>query len=165
MLEPRIETQPVIHLVGLHAKFISVFAKDTNAPETIGPLWGALHDRLGELTPTEPGVFYGYTWLEPEENRSRPDELGYLAGVEVAPGSAVPDGMVALDTAPGLYAVFEHRGVIETFHDTVRSIYEEWLPRSGFVGNGAGDLERYGLGWAHDREDSVFEFRVGIRPR
>lgn len=165
MDEPRIETRPALRLAGVRARFVSALAADSDAPDVIGPLWGRLHEQLEGVTPVEPGVFYGWTTLAPEASRSRPDELEYVAGVEVAPDAQAPEGMVAVETAAGLYAVFEHRGPIWTFHDAVRWIYEEWLPASPYEGNGIGDLERYDARWAPDREDSVFEFLVGIRPR
>ena len=107
-------------------------------------------------------MFYGWTYVLPAAERTREDEFGYVAGVEVEPGSAVPDGMVACEAAGGLYALFEHRGPIVGFHDLVVRIYREWLPASPYRGNGIGDLERYDERWSPDDEDSVFEFRIGI---
>ena len=165
MLEPRIETLPAIRLLGVQATYISGLSPDTNAPETIGPLWGQLHERLGEITPAEPGVFYGWTFFRPPEQRARPDELEYVAGVEVAAEHTIPEGFAAVEAAGGLYAVFEHHGVMWTFHETVHRIYREWLPNSAYEGNGKGDLEHYDPRWVHDSEDSVYEFRVGSRPK
>ena len=165
MLTPRIETCSAIRLAGLQATFISGLSSDTTAPETIGTLWGALHQRLEEIDARESGVFYGWSYHLPPAERSRPDELGYVAGVEVAADFVAPEGMITLDTHEGLYAVFEHRGLMPGFADTLRAIYEDWLPGSGFVGNGQGDLEVYGSRWHHDREDSVFDYRVGIDRR
>jgi len=163
--EPRIEIYPRVHLVGLGTTFASILSGEDTARQAIGALWGRLHERVAEITAREPGVFYGWTWFLPPGLRSREDELGYVAGVEVASGAPVPEGMVSVEASEGLYAVFEHRGPLVTFHALILWIYREWLPSSPYRGNGRGDLECYDEGWKHDGEDSVFEFRVGVEER
>ncbi len=165
MQEPRIETLPAIPLVGLATTFVSALSEDSTAAQTIGPLWGGLIERLGEIAIAEEGALYGWTWILPPDQRSRPDELGYLAGAHVAPGAPVPEGMVSVEAAGGMYAVFEHHGPLEKFHDTVLWVYRDWLPNSPYEGNGKGDLERYDERWSPTGEDSIFDFRVGIRPK
>ena len=48
---------------------------------------------------------------------------------------------------------------------TLLAIYREWLPDSGYRGNGLGDIERYDERWVADSEDSVFEYWCGIKPK
>ena len=164
MIEPRWEEKSEMRVVGLHTKFISGLAIDTNAPNLIGPLWGQLHQRIGEIEAADPGVFYGVVSFPPKEERSHSDELDYVAGIEVAPGYEPPEGMVALTVPAGLRAVFEHRGVMWDFEKTLRAIYREWYPQSGYEHTGVADIERYDEQWAHDSEDSVFEYWLGLKP-
>ncbi len=167
MLEPRIETKPAILVMGLQAAFIAGRSPDSNAGEIVGPLWSRFHARQSEVEAVEPGVYVGWSFLGPPDQRAREDEVEYVAGVQVTPGCDVPDGMVAIETAAGLYAVFEHRGAMSEFAGLVRSIYGEWLPTSGCRGNGLGDLERYDSRGTDDgacaTEGSV-EYWLGIEP-
>jgi len=45
--------------------------------------------------------------------------------------------------APQRYAVFEHRGDLSTLHQTFYSIWNRWLPESGFKAADAPEFERY----------------------
>jgi AraC family transcriptional regulator len=158
-----IEQKAPIRLVGLRAKFRSGLAPDNNAGEVIGPLWGQLHGRLAEIDRSDPTVLYGYSWHGDPAQKSHPDELEYVAGAPVSAGAAVPEGMEAVETADALYAVFEHRGSMTGFGDTLAAIYGTWLPDSGYVGNGLGDVEVYDERWNMEGPGSVMEYWVGIR--
>ncbi len=161
----RIEEKAAVHLIGCQTRFISGLSPDTNAPGVIGPLWGTLHGRLPEIEQTHPTTLYGYCFpLHSKEPRTHEDELFYLAGAAAPEGAPVAEGLCELHTEAGLYAVFEHHGPIERFLVTVRAIYEDWLPTSGYVGNGAGDVEVYDERWRDGGKDSVVECWIGIRP-
>ena len=73
--------------------------------------------------------------------------------------------MEAVETAGATYAVFEHKGSMMGFGDTLNAIYKKWLPSSDYVGNGKGDVEIYDERWSMDGEDSVMEYWVGIAPK
>jgi AraC family transcriptional regulator len=164
-MEPiRIEEKPPIHLIGLRATFVSGLAENTDAGEVIGPLWERLDARLPEIQRSEPKALYGYCFHLPPEAVTRENELGYFAGAPVAADAPVPNGLESFDTAAGLYAVFEHHGPITRILETLRPIYADWLPQSGFIGSGAGDVEVYDERFRGGGPDSVVEYWVGIRP-
>jgi AraC family transcriptional regulator len=162
MQEPRIETKAPIRLVGLQTTFISGLSPDTNAPEVIGPLWGGLNARMAEIQRSDEKTCYGYSCYGAPAERTRDDELLYLAGAPVAADAPVPEGLVSVETAGGLYAVFEHRGPIWNLGATIKAIYAEWLPNSGYQGSDKGDVELYDERWSADGEDSILEYWVGI---
>lgn len=162
MQTPRVEEKSPLRLVGLQAAFISGLSPDTNAAEVIGPLWGTLHSRIAEIQRSDPTICYGYCCFGVPSEPRHPDEILYLAGVPVAAGAPVPAGLESIETAAGLYAVFEHRGPIWTLGTTLKAIYGDWLPTSGYRGSGKGDVEVYRQDWAADAEDSVMEYWVGI---
>ena len=162
MQEPRIETKPPMRLIGLQAKFISGLSPDTNAPDVIGPLWGGLNARMAEIQRSDEKTCYGFCCAGDPAERTRPDELLYLAGAPVAADAPVPEGLVAAETAGGQYAVFEHRGPIWNLGATIKAIYEEWLPTSGYRCSDRGDIELYDERWSADGEDSVLEYWLGI---
>ena len=165
MQEPRIETKDPIRLIGMPGRFIVGTSPETNAGEVIGPLWGQLNARMAEIERADESACYGYScWGDPAE-RSRPDEVEYLAGAPATADAPVPEGMLAVETAGGLYAVFEHRGPIWNLGATILAIYNEWLPQSEYEGNGKGDVELYDDRWSADGEDSVLEYWCGIKPK
>ena len=54
------------------------------------------------------------------------------AVVEVSEVYALPDGMVSYDLSGGKYAVFIHHGPASAFGETMKHIFQVWLPSSGF---------------------------------
>ena len=54
------------------------------------------------------------------------------AVVEVSDFDTVPSDMEPYELEGGRYAVFVHRGPASTFPQTIYSIFQEWLPHSGF---------------------------------
>lgn len=162
---PRVETKDPIRLIGMHGRFIVGTAPDSNAGEVVGPLWGRLIPRLSEIQRSDETLCYGYSYWGDPESRSRPDEVECVIGTPVAADAPVPEGMVAVETAGGLYAIFEHHGPIWTFPETLMKVYKEWLPKSAYEGSGIGDVEQYDERWSADGEDSVFEYWCGIKPK
>jgi AraC family transcriptional regulator len=45
---------------------------------------------------------------------------------------ALPEGMAVLPMAGGRYAKFTHRGVHDTFKNTMQMIFTEWLPKGPY---------------------------------
>ena len=70
-------------------------------------------------------------------------EFDYLAGVEVADGSELPDGFEALTLAPQRYAVFTHEGHVSGLPLTIEAVWKDWLPKSGLKPVQAPCFERY----------------------
>ncbi len=165
MQAPRIETKSPIRLIGLHSRYIRGTAPDTNAGEVVGPLWGQLNERMAEIERSDHKTCYGYSYWGDEAARSRPDEVECIVGAPATADAPVPNGMVAIETAGGLYAVFEHRGPIWNLGKTILAVYEDWLPKSDYEGSGLGDVELYDERWSADGEDSICEYWCGIKPR
>jgi len=65
----------------------------------------------------------------------------YTCGVEVA--GAAPAGLTLLRIPPQRYAVFFHAGHISAIRMSYRTIFDEWLPASGWRATGGPDFERY----------------------
>lgn len=55
-----------------------------------------------------------------------------ISGVAVSQPSELPEGMERLVLPGGDYAVFLHKGPVTTFSQTLRDIYQGWLPTSGY---------------------------------
>lgn len=54
------------------------------------------------------------------------------AAVELSKQELIPDGMDTILLTEGLYAVFIHKGAVDSFHETASYIFETWIPQSGY---------------------------------
>jgi len=96
MLEPEILVKPAMTIVGLETPFIHALSPETNNFKVIPPLWDTFSHRMGELAGRIGQASYGIIYSRPEEQRSHPHELQYIAGAQVRPGAAVPEGMMVI---------------------------------------------------------------------
>ena len=67
----------------------------------------------------------------------------YIAGVEVADFSDLPREFSGVRIPEQRYAVFTHREHISTIRRTINTIWNHWLPASGFKVADAPNFERY----------------------
>jgi AraC family transcriptional regulator len=82
-----------------------------------------------------------------------PGNFEYLCGVEVRNFDGVPSDWGRVRIAGQRYAVFVHRDHISAIKDTNISIWNRWLPASGYEAADAPDFERY---------DENFDPRTGF---
>ena len=150
-------------VVGLGANFIPILSEQGNAGEVIGPLWDRFMNRIGEVPGAVAGTTYGVMTLILDKNSMiHQHELRYIAGVEVAPGSAIPDGMEQVEIHAGRYAVFTHRGLILNMPETVRFIDSHWVPRSGKKIRKAPHFEVYDSRFVHDSAESELDIYIPL---
>ena len=72
----------------------------------------------------------------------------YMAGVEVSQAEGLPEGFESISLPAHRYAVFAHGGHVSELKDTIKSIWNGWLPASGYKPSTMpGLLERYGEGF------------------
>jgi AraC family transcriptional regulator len=113
---------------------VGVRGKMSLAADRTGDLWRALMPRRTEIGNRATNSYLSirvYPSMGPE--MFAPDTVfEKWAAVEVTDHSFVPDGMEAHTLAGGRYAVFEHLGPASAFPETMRYIFTEWLPESGY---------------------------------
>src|SRR3954451_15520515 len=112
-------------VVGMGTNFISVLSPDRNNAEKIPALWHAFVNRTGEIANKVEGVSYGLCEMLPPEVKKHPQELYYVACMEVTALGAVPAGMVQRTLPAGRYACFTHVGSLAKLGETNRFIYQE----------------------------------------
>jgi AraC family transcriptional regulator len=145
---PTIVNKPAFSVVGLLIHTVPM------SPD-IPPLWDQLVPRMDELPPSaEPHVSYGLMRYDPAMNA-----LDYMAGNPAGPG-AVPVGMDRWDVPENTYAVFET--TLATIGDTFGSIYNTWLPTSGYRHAAAPYFERYGENFSP--ENPALTIYIPIEP-
>jgi AraC family transcriptional regulator len=150
-------------VAGLGVNFIPIMSEQSNAAEVIGPLWESFMNRIGDVPGAVHGTTYGVmTTIADKNSMIHQHELRYIAGVEVAPGLPVPDGMERVDITAGRYAVFTHKGLIAGLPETARFIYSHWIPRSGKKVRKAPHFELYDARFKHDSPDSELDIYVPL---
>jgi AraC family transcriptional regulator len=94
----------------------------------VGNVWGAV-----------PGAAYGVVTDSDEST------CEYMSGVEITASAELPKEFKVLDIPARRYARHRHRGHISTIRSTIRAIYEQWLPQSGYrQADGPSFIEYYG---------------------
>jgi len=162
--EPEIVQRDAFTLVGIEAPFIGALSPDANNFQVIPALWDKFINRVGEIEGRSDEAAYGLVITRPEQERSHPDELLYLAGTVVSEVSSVPEGMVSRDVPATTYAVFTHRGPIGNLPETIRFAMDVWLPRSGYRFNMI-EVERYDHRFSIESpQESEMETWLGIVP-
>jgi AraC family transcriptional regulator len=133
-----------------------------NENNEIPQLWAKWNARWDELENPVGDCCYGACFSNP--GGAKEGEFEYIACIEVSDASQVPSGMVARDIPAYKYAVFTHRGKLDTLQDTYKYIYETGLSRSGLeVHPDKFDMELYDDRFIPDSDESEFDILVAIK--
>lgn len=137
----RVQDRGPLLLAGLRGWFTGA------GRDGIAELWRRLGPRLENIAGRVGRVAYGAC-----VDCAGTDTFEYLCGVEVSDFAALPRNYVTLRIPAQACAVFVHRGRASTVRHTVRRIFDDWLPRSGFEHGATGLdtpdlLECYGPGF------------------
>ena len=156
-MEPKIVSKPAFKSIGL-----SYVGK--NEQGEIPQMWGTFNARAGELfaQSTNKSCCYGLCFTRPEELKE--GEFEYVAAFEVADDLNIPEGMVYREVPAHKFAVFTHKGKLDTLGKTYQYIYETWLPQSGLeVHPDKFDMELYDERFIPDSDESEFDILVAIQ--
>ncbi|MEP1151510.1 MAG: GyrI-like domain-containing protein [Balneola sp.] len=127
-MDPSILILPAKRLVGMKI--------ETSVSNYMAPaLWQKFMPRVKEIKNgigTQKYSIQIYSELFDYSNFNPNRSFTYWAATEVSSFDSIPDGMEALELMEGKYALFIHKGTMESFPKTLGYIYEEWLPTSGF---------------------------------
>jgi AraC family transcriptional regulator len=132
LAEPRFETRPAFIIAGMGGRF--TFDKN----EGIVGLWQAFVPYIGRVPNQVGGQTYGLC-CNPLEDGS----FEYIAGAEVSRIDGLPAAFRHFKLAEQRYAVFRHLGQVSTLHQTFRTIFNQWLPASGYTLADAPEFEQY----------------------
>jgi AraC family transcriptional regulator len=112
------------------------FSHDNGAG--IPGLWQRFHQAVEGIPGRIGNVAYGVCC-----NGDDAGNFDYIAGVEVADFSDLPREFSRVRIPAQKYAVFTHGDHISTIRRTVNTIWNHWLPASGFEIADAPNFERY----------------------
>jgi len=129
---PRFEDSRAFLVGGI----IGRFSHDNNAG--IPLLWSRFHQESGSIPNRVGNVAYGVCC-----NGDDAGNFDYIAGLEVADFSDLPREFGRVRIPAQRYAVFTHADHISAIRRTVNTIWNHWLPNSGFRMADAPTFERY----------------------
>lgn len=104
--------------------------------DTTANLWKRFKPRVKEIKHRSNNWFYSvqvYDHIFNMNDFTPQTQWHKWAAVEVDAFHTIPEGMEMLRLSRGKYAVFIHRGPVDTFHKTLDFIYRAWLPDSDFL--------------------------------
>ena len=101
-------------------------------------LWNRFHQQSGNVPNQLGNIAYGVCC-----NGDDAGNFDYIAGVEVSDFSDLPREFSRVRIPAQKYAVFTHKDHISAIRRTVNTIWNHWLPNSGFKMADAPTFERY----------------------
>ncbi|MDX1563525.1 MAG: GyrI-like domain-containing protein, partial [Gammaproteobacteria bacterium] len=161
MKEPTIETIAQARLVGFGARM-------TLRSDATVALWQRLMPRRNEIRNRTTNDYVSMRVYEPMPvaQMFAPDtEFEKWAAIEVADHGSVPDGMQTYTLEGGRYAVFLHEGPASRFPETMRYIFGEWLPQSGFTLDAREQFERLPEGYSPADENAYEHVYIPVVSR
>lgn len=87
---------------------------------------------------------------------------GEIEGVAVTDPAAVPAEFDRFVFDPQRYAVFAHRGHVSSIQQTFETIWNAWLPNSGYKSADAPFFERYGAEFDPATGNGGFEIWIPV---
>ena len=151
-MEPKIVTKPAFMVVGM--KYVG-----KNENQEISQMWGRFNPRVPEIKNIVEGCAYGVCdMVEVAEEGA----FEYVAGFEVTRIEDLPKDMIAFVVPQQKYAVFEHRGSLESLRNTYEYIHQVGLSKSGFHHAKGPELEVYDDKFKDFSPDSIFYIYIPI---
>lgn len=129
---PRFETRSEFFIAGLGDRFT------IERNEGIVGLWQAFQPYIGGVSCQVNDWNYGLC-CNPGDDGS----FEYIAGTEVSCIKNLPPDFRYFKVPPQNYAVFRHLGHISNIHQTFFTIFNHWLPDSGYALADAPEFEQY----------------------
>ena len=138
----------------------------TNTEEMMIPkFWDIFIKRMPEIELfTIPncslGICLGGTTKE-DENSTRFD---YLAcKILTKKPDVIPENMIVHEVPAGLFAVFTHRGNIDSLSETYQYIYDQWLEESVYEQEDRDQIEWYDARFQYDSDQSEIDIHIPIK--
>ncbi|MBV4504299.1 AraC family transcriptional regulator [Pseudomonas sp. BW13M1] len=132
LAEPRFERRPDFCIAGLGERF--TFERNEGIPG----LWQAFDPFVGRVPGQVGDDTYGL-YCNPGDDGS----FEYIAGVEVHRVDDLPAHFHHFRLVARDYVVFRHLGHVSMIHQTVFTVFNQWLPASGHQAADAPEFEQY----------------------
>ena len=133
LADPRVEDRKALLLAGLIKTFPM---KDIGSIPSLWQQFNAVQDAIN--TPGPERRYFGASLAFSEERG-----CDYMAALEVTTLSGQPKEIQTTTIPPATYAIFTQPGHITLMRPTIMSIWQDWLPGSGYTAAEAPLLEYY----------------------
>jgi AraC family transcriptional regulator len=150
---PRFETSRPLLVAG-----ISERCTQENGGAGIPNQWQQFHHSVAHIPSRVGNVSYGVCC-----NGDDAGNFDYIAGVEVTDFSDLPRELSRVRIPEQKYAVFTHSEHISTIRRTINTIWNHWLPVSGFKAADAPNFERYDGKFDPATGDGGLEIWIPVR--
>jgi AraC family transcriptional regulator len=156
-MEPRIMEKEGFTVAGMGAPFISILSPNANNFEVIPPLWGHYLPRAKEIQRSG-DADYGIVYCL----NGQTGECFYLAGAALKKDATAPQGMETRQIPRGRYAIFIHKGKLDSLAHTMNYIHGSWMPKSGHRFREGPEIEVYDERFIPNSDKSELEIWIPI---
>jgi predicted transcriptional regulator YdeE len=122
---------PGTYLIGLAADFYGGMSPKFNGPEVLGPLWGLVHSKIGAIDESLRLAGRMIAATRPADSGEE-GLLNQFVGLEVAQLPSDLNGLDILELPAMRLATYEHYGSMRGLVASIKELYGEILPASGF---------------------------------
>ena len=165
---PRFETLESFLVAGLSERYASAAHNGHRAACALGPTtsagipaqWQRFQPYLGNIPGQVGRTAYGVLCNSDDEGNT-----DYISGVEVKSFAQVPPELAHLRIPEQRYAVFVHRDHVSAIRRTWFTIFNQWLPASGYQMTGGPEFERYGPEFDPRTGTGGFEIWIPVKEK
>lgn len=127
--------------------------------------WRTFQKRMQEISQVKAGLAYGVCMAaHPQVPKTLNQTFVYIAGLPVNEVKNVPEGMVTCKLVKAKYAVFTHKGSLDSLPGTINYIWGTWIPKNlaGYRHADAPDFEVYDSRFDPESRSGKFEICVPV---
>jgi AraC family transcriptional regulator len=158
LMQPRFEHKPTFTVAGLTCQ-------STMANNIIPQLWDRFNDKRKEFSKRISEHCFGVCYYEKMENMGPDTPFTYMAGMLVKSEADAPADWETRTVPACDYAIFEHKGALDTLQRTYDYIFREWLPTSEYEFVNQDDFEIYGERFKYGEPDSIMEIWIPVKKK
>lgn len=158
-MEPRFEHKESFTFIGLGRDYS---LEGANTVTEIGTLWDEFIERKHLVTNVVEEAAFGICYA-PKDKDAFSNNFRYTAALRVSDDADVPEGMEKIQVLAQEYAVFTHKGSLDTLVQTNDYIWKTWLPKSSLELADAPDIEVYGDKWNAENGTGEIDIYVPVK--
>ncbi len=145
-------------------KVIGMSVQTTQKENTIPQLWSRFNPVACSIkNQVVPRAALGICPHTDLKDFSEESEFEYIAGMEVSSFDDIPEGMLSYEVPAQRYAVFTHKGSLETLGDTYNAIYSDWFSKNDYEFKAGAEFELYDERFKFGADDSEMDIYVPIK--